>query len=123
MFTALEYIFTDLEPMFTARKHNFSRCKDTSFFRITQDNNILYSMSNKESLRDDNFGGDGNRKEKSVMWNKKRLNRVGENIFVFPLLDLILHLNVEIIVTERLHLSGFKVCRLSDMTPTPRRMP
>ena len=44
MFTALEYIFTALEPMFTARKHNFSRCKDTSFFRITQDNNILYSM-------------------------------------------------------------------------------
>ena len=71
MFTALEYIFTDLEPTFTARKHNFSRCKDTSFFRITQDNNILYSMSNKESLRDDNFGGE--------------LNRVGEKHIRFPL--------------------------------------
>ena len=42
-------------------------------------------MSNKESLRDDNFGGDGNRKEKSVMWNKKRLNRVGEKHIRFPL--------------------------------------
>ena len=85
MFTALEYMFTVRKLMFTARKHNFSRCKDTSFFRITQDNHILYSMSNKESLRDDNFGGDGNRKEKSVMWNKKRLNRVGEKHIRFPL--------------------------------------
>lgn len=85
MFTSLEYMFIVRKLMFTARKHNFSRCKDTSFFRITQDNNILYSMSNKESLRDDNFGGDGNRKEKSVMWNKKRLNRVGEKHIRFPL--------------------------------------
>ena len=85
MFAVRERMFMHHELMFVAHEQNFSRCKDTSFFRITQDNNILYSMSNKETLRDDNFGGDGNRKEKSVMLNKKRLNRVGEKHIRFPL--------------------------------------
>ena len=29
MFTVLVLMFTDVKLMFTARKHNFSRCKDT----------------------------------------------------------------------------------------------
>ena len=35
-FTDLEYMFIVRKLMFTARKHNFSRCKDTSFFRYHQ---------------------------------------------------------------------------------------
>jgi len=36
MFNALEYMFMDGKLMFNACKHNFSRCKDTSFFRFHQ---------------------------------------------------------------------------------------
>ena len=32
MFADLEYMFMDDKLMFSVRKHNFSRCKDTSFF-------------------------------------------------------------------------------------------
>ena len=36
IFTAIVHIFNAYEFMFTARKYNFSRCKDTYFCRFYQ---------------------------------------------------------------------------------------